>query len=76
MDSWTYARRLQLRGQPRYYTAFRFKSLAGTLRSGGIIRVIAKGSIRQLPCVVAQMVRHESLDKIVAVIVARLHAQR
>jgi hypothetical protein len=32
VDPWTFARRLQLRGQPRYYTAFQFKSLAGTLR--------------------------------------------
>ncbi len=32
VDSRTFARRLQLRGQPRYCTAFQFKSLAGTLR--------------------------------------------
>src|SRR5277367_988030 len=32
VDSWTVARRLQLRGQPRFHTAFQFKSLAGTLR--------------------------------------------
>ena len=31
MDSWTFARRLQLRGQPRHHTAFQFKSLAGNL---------------------------------------------
>src|ERR1700679_4144048 len=29
------AHRLQLRGQPRYHTAFPFKSLAGTLRVQG-----------------------------------------
>src|SRR5476651_691433 len=28
VDSWTFAIRLQLRGQPRFFTAFRFKSLA------------------------------------------------
>jgi hypothetical protein len=32
VDQWTFAIRLQLRGQPRFHTAFQFKSLAGTLR--------------------------------------------
>src|SRR5882757_4847196 len=40
VDPWTFARRLQLRGQPRFHTAFRFKSLAGTLRVARIIRAI------------------------------------
>src|SRR3984957_6518255 len=40
-----------------------------------MILVIGKRSILQLPRVVAQMVRHESLNEIIAVIVAGLHAQ-
>ena len=49
MDSWTFARRLQLRGQPRYYTAFQFKSLAGTLRVAGMIPVTAERSTLKSP---------------------------
>src|SRR5271167_1111219 len=45
--SWTFARRLQLRGQPRCFTAFRFKSLAGTLREEAILLVNARRSIRR-----------------------------
>ena len=37
VDPLTVARRLQLRGQPRCHTAFRFKSLSGTLHVRGII---------------------------------------
>jgi hypothetical protein len=44
VGSWTFARRLQLRGQPRFHTAFRFKSLAGTLRVAGIILDTGDGS--------------------------------
>ena len=32
MDSLTFARRLQLRGQPRFHTAFQFNPFRGTLR--------------------------------------------
>ena len=40
VDSSTSTRRSQLRGQPRFQTAFRFKSLAGTLRVARIIRAL------------------------------------
>lgn len=44
VDPQTFARRLQLRGQPRCHTAFRFKSLAGTLRVARMIRRHVPGS--------------------------------
>ena len=80
VDLWTFARRLQLRGQPRFQTAFRFKSLAGTLREGRIILAIPHRSTPfalgpQHAGVVLEMIADESLNEIVAVIVAGLHAQ-
>ncbi len=80
MDLWTFAFRLQLRGQPRFHTAFQFKSLAGTLREREMILVIARRSTPwRLPLqqagVMAQMLGHEGLNEIVAMIVAGLHAQ-
>jgi hypothetical protein len=85
VDVWTSARRLQLRGQPRFQTAFRFKSLAGTLREGEIILDIACRSTGQRLStpfalrpqhagVMPQMIADESLNEIIAVIVAGLHA--
>lgn len=74
VDSWTLAIRLQLRGQPRFQSAFQFKSHAGTLRVGGMIRFIALRS-KQVRRVMAHVIGHEGLDEVVAMIVALLHAQ-
>src|SRR5438876_9543973 len=46
VDSLTFARRLQLRGQPRFHTAFQFNPFWGTLRERRIILITSGRSIR------------------------------